>query len=382
MPMNQPARRCPRKLSRSVALPLALACISTCVAFSPRVLRRPLTMLSFFGAGASAATPDIPPSEQIGLGARGQGPRLGKQSTAWDALDERGLPGKTAIVTGANCGIGYYTALALAYGGANVVLACRDMKKCEDARGQMKASLVEAGKSGDGIECAKLDLSSLKSVDQFAAKYRAGGKPLNLLCLNAGVMAIPEYRASADGYEMQFATNHLGHFALTTALMDTLEKSAPARVVTLASNAHQAPSNPLDVGNLPPSKETYADWGAYQQSKLENILFSNELARRFKEKGVAVTSNAVHPGVIPTDLGRQQLLKGKLLLNAFKDRTVEQGAATSVYCLTSADLEGATGNYFTDCAQKEPAPYAKDMQAAAVLWKRSEELVQQALQAA
>jgi len=328
-----------------------------------------------FSAAPATAAPSIPPAEAIGAGLRVGGVHLGKECKSWDVLDTSGLEGKVAVVTGANCSIGYQTALALVRGGAEVVLACRDAKKASAAQASMASALEAAGVHRYSLQVAELNLGSLSSVQQFADSWTRSGRPLHMLCLNAGVMAIPEYRTSADGIELTMATNHLGHFALTEALSSVLEASVPARVVTVSSEAHRNPSRPLNVDDLPPSKDKYDDWGAYQQSKLANILFSNELARRFNERGAGVTSNALHPGVIVTELGRQQFLKGSALLSAFQDRTVEQGAATSVYCLTSKNLEGVSGKYFRDCAEVPPSPFALDAEAAQRLWRWSKKVL-------
>ena len=135
-------------------------------------------------------------------------------------------------------------------------------------------ALAAAGRPPATIEVVELDLSSLSSVRTFAENFLKEDRPLHLLCLNAGIMAIPKYTTSADGFEMQFATNHLGHFALTTALLKRIVESAPARVVTLASEAHRAPSEAYDLDDWPPGASKYGDWRAYQQSKLANILFA------------------------------------------------------------------------------------------------------------
>ncbi|CAE8627766.1 unnamed protein product [Polarella glacialis] len=333
---------------------------------------------AWFGlfGGKAAAELRVPAPELIGSALRGDGPPPGKRSSAWEVLDVSQLPGRTALVTGANSGIGYHTAMALAYGGARVLLACRDKERGEKAKLEMQAALKEAGRANPDFEVVQLDLASLSSVRDFANSFKAQGRPLHLLCLNAGVMAIPAYTTSADGFEMQFATNHLGHFALTRALMDTLVASAPARVVTLASEAHRAPDKALSL-DLPPSAGDYSDWSAYQQSKLANVLFSSELSRRLKalKGGEGVTSNAVHPGVISTPLGRQQFLKGRALLGLLQDRSEVQGAATSVYCLTAQAMDGVTGGYFRDCSQGEPSTHAADTEAAKRLWEVSERLL-------
>eukprot|EP00933_Yihiella_yeosuensis_P018619 TRINITY_DN15218_c5_g1_i1.p1 TRINITY_DN15218_c5_g1~~TRINITY_DN15218_c5_g1_i1.p1 ORF type:complete len:407 (+),score=101.33 TRINITY_DN15218_c5_g1_i1:39-1259(+) len=340
---------------------------------------------AFFGFLGGSCNPDSPrekvgvpkSKEVIGSGLRGDGAKArGKKTTAWEVLDVAEVAGKTALVTGANSGIGYYTALTLAYGGADVLLGCRNKEKGLQAKQSIEEALKEDGQPVPKLEVVEIDLESLSSIKQFTEKFKSEGKPLQLLCLNAGVMAIPEYTESKDGLEMQFATNHLGHFALTRALQDVLVASAPARVVTLASEAHRGPA--FDFDDFPPSSQKYSDWRAYQQSKLANILFTRELSRRLAEatgSSEAVTSNAVHPGVIATPLGRQQFLKGSVLLNLLQDRDEVQGAASSVYCLSAKDLQKTSGEYFRDCRQAETTRFASNKEDAKKLWELSENLL-------
>ena len=172
--------------------------------------------------------------------------------------------------------------MALAYGGAHVLLACRDPKRGESAKKSMEEALQAAGRPAPTIEVVQLDLSSLSSIRMFTTTFLKEGRPLHLLCLNAGVMAIPKYDTSQDGFEMQFATNHLGHFALTRALAARIAESSPARVVTLASEAHRAPNQAYDLSDWPPSAAKYGDWRAYQQSKLANILFARRWAAAYR----------------------------------------------------------------------------------------------------
>ena len=155
-----------------------------------------------------------------------------------------------------------------------MLLACRDSSRGNAAKKSMEEALQKAGKPASNIEVVELDLSSLRSIRTFTQNFLKEGRPLHLLCLNAGIMALPKYTTSEDGFEMQFATNHLGHFALTSALMKRMVESAPARVVTLASEAHRAPNEAYDLDDWPPSAAQYGDWRAYQQSKLANILFA------------------------------------------------------------------------------------------------------------
>ncbi|TSK31392.1 Retinol dehydrogenase 12 [Bagarius yarrelli] len=281
------------------------------------------------------------------------------------------LNGKTVVITGANTGIGRETAQDMAKRGARVVMACRDLLKAEKAAEEIRCT------TGNGnVVVRHLDLASLISVRQFAQEYISTEDRLDILINNAGVMMCP-YSLTVDGYETQFAVNHLGHFLLTVLLLDMLKKSAPSRVVNVSSIAHKGGIICFDDLNF--TKTKYDSLVSYKQSKLANILFTKELALRTKDSGVSVY--ALHPGVINTELGRyvqkrHPVLNTLLFIPAFLlMKTPNQGAQTSIYCAVTEGLEKYSGCYFSDCQLKEPAPEAKDDTAAARLWDVSSQLV-------
>ena len=214
-------------------------------------------------------------------------------SSSWTAADIPDQSGRTVIVTGANSGLGLNTARELARAGAHVVLACRNLDKGEAARAGIAAQVP-----GAELELEALDLSSLDSVRSFAQTFRDGHDGLDLLINNAGVMATPR-RHTADGFELQFGTNHLGHFTLTAQLLDMIEGRTDGRVVTLSSNAHKMGRIAFD--NLGGERH-YFRWRAYAQSKLANLLFALELDRRLRAAGSSVKSLAAHPGYASTNL--------------------------------------------------------------------------------
>lgn len=209
------------------------------------------------------------------------------------------IDGKVVIITGCNTGIGKQTALELARRGGKIYMACRDPIKCEDAR----LEIIEKTKN-ENIFNRTLDLNSLESVRTFANNFLNEESKLDILINNAGVMATPK-TLTKDGYEMQLGVNHLGHFLLTNLLLDTLKKSAPSRIVVVSSAIYIFGSiNKVDLN----SEKMYSKVGAYSQSKLANILFTKELAKRLE--GTNVTVNCCHPGVVKTELGRH-LVAGK-----------------------------------------------------------------------
>src|SRR5579863_3490584 len=210
---------------------------------------------------------------------------------AWTADDIPDLSGKTIVVTGGNSGIGYEAALEFARKRAEVILACRDLGKARTAAAQITGSA-----SGAQVEVMELDLSNLASVRGFSDAFHLKHQALHVLCNNAGVMAIP-YRQTADGFEMQFGTNHLGHFALTGLLMDRLLASESARVVNVASGAHRMGKIRFDDLAW---KKGYRKWFAYGMSKLANLLFTVEMARRAKSKNLNLIAVAAHPGYAST----------------------------------------------------------------------------------
>ncbi len=211
----------------------------------------------------------------------------------WDASRIPDQTGRVAVVTGANSGLGLVTARELARAGAQVVLACRNLDK-----GRAALADVERAATGPAPELEELDLASLDSVRAFAQRFRESHDRLDLLVNNAGVMAPPR-RRTADGFELQFGTNHLGHFALTGLLLPAMEGREDARVVTLSSNAHKF--GRIAFGNLNGDRR-YFRWRAYGQSKLANLLFALELDRRLRASGSTVKSLAAHPGYAATNL--------------------------------------------------------------------------------
>ncbi|KAL4629506.1 retinol dehydrogenase 12-like [Arapaima gigas] len=279
---------------------------------------------------------------------------------------------KTVVITGANTSIGKETARDMARRGARVVMACRDL-----TRGEKAAEEIRRSTGNSNVVVKHLDLASLTSVRRFAAHYNEHEERLDVLINNAaGVMMCPK-GLTEDGFETQFAVNHLGHFLLTSLLLGKLKNSTPSRVVTVSSLVHKGGKIHFDDLNF--NKMPYNSLTSYRQSKLANILFARELARRLK--GTGVTSLALHPGVIRTKLGRHvelqyPLLKVLLYIPALLLlKTPWQGAQTTIYCAVTEGLENMSGSYFSDCAPKEPAPEAKDDLVALRLWEVSAQLV-------
>jgi NAD(P)-dependent dehydrogenase (short-subunit alcohol dehydrogenase family) len=291
----------------------------------------------------------------------------------WTTADIPDQHGRTAIVTGANSGLGLVTALELARAGARVVLACRNTAKGDDAAAQ-----IRRGVAGADVSVAELDLGSLDSVAAFAAGY-AGD--LDLLINNAGVMAPPR-KETADGFELQFGTNHLGHFALTARLLDRMQGRDDARVVTLSSGAHRIGKITLD--NLQRERR-YNRWTAYGQSKLANLMFALELDRRLRASGSAVKSLAAHPGYAATNLQSAAApVFDRLLMhvtNAVLAQSAEMGALPTLYAATEPGLEGGTfvgpdgiGEQRGHPEPVTPSAAARDEDVARQLWEVSQEL--------
>jgi NAD(P)-dependent dehydrogenase (short-subunit alcohol dehydrogenase family) len=306
---------------------------------------------------------------------------FGSDTTTDEVLEGIDLTGKLALVTGASGGLGAETARALASKGARVVLTARNVAKGEDV-----ASRIRESTGNRGVEVEELELGSLASVRAFAERFNARHEALQILVNNAGVMACP-FARTADGFEMQFGTNHLGHFLMTGSIAPALLRGAPARIVSVSSRGHQM--SPVVFEDIHFERRPYDKWSSYGQSKTANVLFAVELERRLGGRGVH--ANALHPGVIGTDLSRHMAAEdfefiskrapsGKLLL-----KSVEAGAATSVFAATAPELEGRGGLYLEDCAiaavcDGEDAAqgvrsYAVDPEAAARLWAVSEDMV-------
>ncbi|XP_025837100.1 retinol dehydrogenase 13 isoform X4 [Agrilus planipennis] len=258
-------------------------------------------------------------------------------------------------------------------------MLCRNTEKAQEAAEDIKKQCT--GKTGLGeIVVEELDLSSLKSIKTCAEKVKNNEDRINILVNNAGVMMCPLTRTE-DGFEMQFGTNHLGHFYLTLLLLPKIIKSAPARIVNVSSLAHNR--GQMNFDDLNWEKRNYSAVGAYGQSKLANILFTKELARRLQEAGIQdVTVYSLHPGVIDTELGRHldsTYVRGinfvwKYLLSWFM-KTPLQGAQTSIYCAVDEKAEKQTGLYYSDCEAIEPTNAAKNMEDAKKLWEQSWKLV-------
>jgi NAD(P)-dependent dehydrogenase (short-subunit alcohol dehydrogenase family) len=288
------------------------------------------------------------------------------------------LTDRTAVVTGANSGLGFETTRALAAAGATVVMACRSRDRAERARDDVAASVP-----GADLELVELDLADLDSVAAAAETVRERHDELDLLVNNAGLMAIPR-RETADGFEMQFGVNHLGHFALTGHLLDLL-RAAEGRVVTVSSGAHR--TGEIDFEDLN-HEDSYGKWEAYGQSKLANLLFAFELQRRLDAADVPVESVAAHPGWAATELQRKgpemegSRVKAAVMnaANAVFGQSAADGARPIVHAAT-ADVEPA-GYYgpggFMEMrgapTRVEPKPKARDETVARRLWERSEEL--------
>lgn len=287
-----------------------------------------------------------------------------KSSTAAEVTRGISLVGKTALVTGVNSGIGFETMRALAACGAHVIGTARTLAKAREATAQVPGTTTP-------LACELEDLDSIRACAQAVAD---GGGPLDILIANAGIMALPR-RELVRGIEKQFATNHLGHYLLVRLLQPRVEAASNGRIVIVSSEAHrQAPQSGIDFDDLGASRK-YGAWRAYGQSKLANILFAASLAKRL---GNGATANSLHPGVIRTNLGRHMNPLVSVGLGLFMrpmSKSVEQGAATSCYVAVRPELDGITGQYFSDCAVATPTRQARDETLAERLWLESERLV-------
>lgn len=315
-------------------------------------------------AAAAAAIPGCSDEEPIERPPGVPVGPFGADSTAEEVTEGIDLAGKTAVVTGANSGLGFETMRVLALRGAHVVGTGRTAEKAESA-----CASVE----GDATP-AVLELTDLESVAACAEQIRAMGRPVDMLICNAGIMALPELE-QVDGIEKQFFVNHLGHFAFATRLLDQVEAAQQGRVVLVSSMGHRwAPESGIEFDNLSGERD-YDPNKMYGQSKLANGLFAFELARRLE--GTNATANAVHPGIIMTNLGRHfpkwQQIAGRLIGWTFM-KSMEAGAATTCYVATGPALANVSGYYFADCNPEVPTRQMQDPALAAKLWEVSEEL--------
>jgi retinol dehydrogenase 12 len=268
--------------------------------------------------------------------------------------------GRTAVITGGNTGIGRATAVALAGQGWRVYVACRSRVKGEEAAASIKAA------TGNGsVWALPLDLADLDSVRSCASAFLARGEPLHVLINNAGVAG--RRGLTRQGFELTFGVNHLGHFALTSALLGGLTASAPARVVTVASDAHYS-ARGVDFEAVRRPARGITGMHEYAVSKLCNVLFSQELARR--AAGTGVTTYALHPGVVASDIWRRVPWPIRPLVTR-RMLSVDDGAATPLYCATSPDVAGASGLFYDKCAERAASAVATP-ELGRELWQRSQ----------
>jgi NAD(P)-dependent dehydrogenase (short-subunit alcohol dehydrogenase family) len=298
--------------------------------------------------------------------------RLSARSTATQALGEVSLRGRRAIVTGASSGIGIETARVLAQAGADTLLAVRDVARGEAVAAALRAALP---KNAGVLSVDELELADLRSVERFGRQHAE--RPLDLLINNAGVMATP-LGFTAQGLEQQVGINHVGHFALTRALMPALATATAPRVVTVSSDLHKRgrAERLLETLERDPRFEhrRYQRFDAYGDSKLANVLFARALGRRLP---VGAVSLALHPGVIPTNLTRSMGALGAVYraLGKLFLKSVEQGAATSIYAASAPELASQSGAYLVDCAVAPSSESARDAELAERLWQSTERLM-------
>lgn len=281
------------------------------------------------------------------------------------------MNGKTVVITGGNAGIGKATALALAKKDANVLVTSRSETKAKEAVAEIKKAT-----GNENVDFVTIDLSSQKSVRESSEKIKAKCPKIDVLINNAGCY-VSDLQLNADGLEMQFATNHLGHFLLTNLLMDNLKAAEKARIINLASIAHKY-TRVLNLDDINYQTEEYGGWKSYSRSKFCNILFTNELARRLE--GTGITANAVHPGGVRTEIAEKNVnwfTKLGWILSKPLMVPVEKGAETSIHLASSPEAEGVTGGYWVKSKKFFSNRPSQDPETAKALWKKSEELVGQ-----
>jgi len=305
--------------------------------------------------------------------------KFGDETTASEVAADIDLSGKVALVTGGSSGLGQETARVLAERGAQVILTARDVPK-----GEAVAAGIRGSTGNQRVEVAQLELGSLKQLRTFAERFLASHPALHILVNNAGVMACPPAK-TADGFELQFGSNHVGHFLMTCLLVPALRRAAPSRVVSVSSRGHHM--SPVVFDDIQFEHRPYDKWQAYGQSKTANILFAVGLDHRLGSQGVH--ANALHPGGIMTELSRHLQTEDFQFLQTrargMKFKSVEAGAATSVFTATAPELEGRGSLYLEDChvaAVNDAADaldgvksYALDPANAQRLWEVSEALV-------
>lgn len=280
------------------------------------------------------------------------------------------MRGRVCLVTGASNGIGKAAAISLAKKGASLVLLCRDRDL-----GEIAMAEISLRSGNEDIDLLLADLGSLRQVREAAGTFLESGRPLHVLVNNAGAIHM-DRGLTEDDIETTFAVNHLGHFLLTNMLLDRMRESAPARIVNVSSEAHKIGygDGRMAFDDLMGERQ-YGGWKAYGQAKLANILFTRELARRLNP--AEVTANALHPGVVASEFGRNNRKGWMPYLQALYRpfcRSNEKGAETAVWLAATPEIEGVTGKYFKDRKIRAPAPQALNDDDAARLWRVSEEL--------
>ncbi|MCK9282425.1 MAG: SDR family NAD(P)-dependent oxidoreductase [Melioribacteraceae bacterium] len=292
-------------------------------------------------------------------------------SKNWDATNVPMQQGKVAVVTGSSSGIGFETARVLASKNAKVIIAVRNIDKGSAALEKIKSEFPESN-----VEVRILDLADLKSIHSFAESFKKEYDSIDLLINNAGVM-IPPYSKTKDGFELQFGTNHLGHFALTGLLLDLIKKRKNSRIVTVSSKAHNMGELHLDDLNW--VKRDYKAWKAYGDSKIANLYFTYELQRKLEVAGLDTIAVAAHPGLTKSELDRYSTIVG--YLNKFLAQSPQMGALPTLYAATANDVKG--GEYFGPSDWSEWRGYPKlvtskelshNKEIAEKLWEVSEKL--------
>ncbi|OXA42771.1 retinol dehydrogenase 13 [Folsomia candida] len=276
--------------------------------------------------------------------------------------------GKIVIVTGANTGIGKETVKEMAKRGATVYMACRDIARCQEAR---KEIVLES--LNKKVYCRECDLADFNSIRHFVSEFTLVEDRCDILINNGGLMRSPRL-STKQGIEMQLGVNHMGHFLLTHLLLPSLQKAAPSRIVNVSSLAHTR--GRINFEDLNSEKE-YDPGAAYNQSKLANVLFTKELAKRLQ--GTGVTTNALHPGIVKTEIGRHMGLESSIMASIFVKpllsfflKSPEQGALTTLFVALDPSLEKVSGKYFSDCRETKVAPAGEDAAVARRLWVTSE----------
>ncbi|XP_057952839.1 short-chain dehydrogenase TIC 32, chloroplastic-like [Malania oleifera] len=297
-------------------------------------------------------------------------------STAEEVTDGIDGTGLTAIVTGASSGIGTETARVLALRGVHVIMGVRNV-----ATGTVVKDTIVKEIPAAKVDVLELDLSSMASVKKFASDINSSGRALNILVNNAGVMGIP-FTLSKDNIELQFATNHIGHFLLTNLLLDAMKRTAhesgkEGRIVNVSSDFHRISYHEGIRFDKINDQSGYNSYLAYGQSKLANLLHANELARQLKEDGAEITANSLHPGVVATNIIRSKSIFAGIVnkFGKYVFRNVQQGAATTCYLALNPQVKGISGEYFVDCNLAKASWRGTDVELGKKLWDFSMNLV-------